>query len=81
MAVTNLDALTLAGELVVIDAIDLEGLASSEDALSVPDVASAGVLAVHTTQVMTHSIRIQTADGTAYWLMVTDAATNRTGGA
>jgi hypothetical protein len=49
--------------------------------MEVPTVASAGIFAVHTTQVMTHSIRIRSAAGTVYYLMVTDAATNRTGGA
>jgi len=47
----------------------------------VPNVASGGVLAAHITQVMTHSIRIKSADGTLYYIMVTNAATNRTGGA
>lgn len=47
----------------------------------VPTVASAGLLAVHTTQTMTHSLRIRSAAGTLYYIMVTDAATNRTGGA
>ena len=80
MGVTNLDALTLGGELVVVDAIDIEGLATAEDALSVPDVASGGVLAVHTTETITHSLRIQSADGTNYYIMLTDTVTNRTGG-
>lgn len=47
----------------------------------VPNVASGGVLAAHITQTMTHSIRIRSADGTLYYVMVTNAATNRTGGA
>lgn len=49
--------------------------------LNVPNVASGGLLAAHTTQGLTHSIRIVSADGTLYYIMVTDAATNRTGGA
>jgi hypothetical protein len=49
--------------------------------LNVPDVASAGLLAAHTTQTMTHSIRIISADGTKYYIMCTNASTNRTGGA
>jgi hypothetical protein len=81
MGVTNLDALTLGGELVVVDAVDVEGLATAENVLSVPDVASGGVLAVHTTQTITHSLRIQSADGTNYYIMLTDTVTNRTGGA
>ena len=38
------------------------------------------VFATHTTQVMTHSIRIIGPTGTPYFIMVTDAATNRGGG-
>ena len=74
MGVTNLDALTLTDVLKA----DLD---TADQVLEVTDVASGGVLAVHTTQVMTHSIRIKSADGTLYYIMVTDAATNRTGGA
>lgn len=48
---------------------------------SVPNVASGGVLAAHVTQVMSHSIRIKSADGTLYYVMVTNVVTNRTGGA
>lgn len=47
----------------------------------VPNVVSGGVLAVHVTQVMSHSIRIKSADGTLYYLMATNVVTNRTGGA
>lgn len=57
------------------------GATSFTRLIEVPTVASAGILAVHTTQVMTHSIRMRSAAGTLYYLMVTDAATNRTGGA
>lgn len=49
--------------------------------LMIPDVASGGMLAAHTTQTMTHSIRIVSADGTKYYLMATTGVTNRTGGA
>jgi hypothetical protein len=82
MADTNIgdlvaDTIDLAGT----PAIDLEDLVTAAEVLSVPDVASGGVLAAHVTQTMTHSIRIQSADGTQYWIMVTNAATNRTGGA
>lgn len=51
------------------------------NAFEVPTVASGGVFATHTTQTMTQSIRIISAAGTKYYLMCTDAATNRTGGA
>lgn len=49
--------------------------------VTVPNVASGGVLAVHITQVMSHSIRIRSVDGTLYYLMATNVVTNRTGGA
>jgi hypothetical protein len=93
MGVTNLDDLTLSGtltgdvagtvtgDIVTVNVIDVEGLATAEEVLSVPDVASGGVLAAHTTQVMSHSLRIQSADGTNYYIMLTDTVTNRTGGA
>ena len=72
MGDTNLDA------LVITEALDVEGI--TDDVLSVSDVASGGVLAVHTTQTITHSLRIQSADGTNYYIMLTDTVTNRTGG-
>jgi len=46
-----------------------------------PTVASGGVLAVHVTDAMTHSVRIKSAAGTLYYLMATTTITNRTGGA
>lgn len=46
----------------------------------VPTVASGGVLAVHVTDAMTHSIRIRSVAGTLYYLMATTTVTNRTGG-
>lgn len=48
---------------------------------TVPTVASGGTLAVHVTDVMTHSIRIQSVAGTKYYIMATTTVTNRTGGA
>lgn len=80
MGDTNLDSIVLGEGLTVVDVINVEGLATAEDMLSVPDVASGGVLAVHTTQTITHSLRIQSADGTNYYIMLTDTVTNRTGG-
>jgi hypothetical protein len=81
MGTTNLDDIVLTGTITAVDAINLEGLATAEDALSVPNVASGGVLAAHTTDAVTHSIRIQSADGTNYYIMCTTTVTNRTGGA
>jgi hypothetical protein len=45
--------------------------------MRVPNVANGTLLAAHTTQAMTHSIKIVSEDGTAYYLMATNAATNR----
>jgi hypothetical protein len=45
--------------------------------MRIPNVANGTLLAAHTTQAMTHSIKIVSEDGTAYYLMATDAATNR----
>ena len=72
MGDTNLDALVLSG------ALDVEAI--TDDVLSVPNVASGGVLAAHVTDAMTHTIRIQSADGTNYYIMCTTTVTNRTGG-
>ena len=72
MGDTNLDAMVLAG------ALDVEAI--TDDVLSVPNVASGGVLAAHVTDAMTHTIRIQSADGTNYYIMCTTTVTNRTGG-
>lgn len=47
----------------------------------VPNVASGGVLAAHITDAMTDSLRIQSTDGTLYYVMLTKTVTNRTGGA
>jgi hypothetical protein len=45
--------------------------------LNIPNAANGSIFAAHITQTMTHSIRIRSADGTAYYVMVTNAATNR----
>lgn len=45
--------------------------------LNIPAAANGTLFATHTTQAMTHSIKIVNAAGTAYYIMVTDAATNR----
>lgn len=49
--------------------------------LNVPAVASGGMVAAHTTDAMTHSIRCITATGTVFYLMCTTTSSNRTGGA
>lgn len=46
--------------------------------LQLPSAPSNGtIFAAHTTQAMTHSLRVIGPTGTAYYIMVTDAATNR----
>lgn len=45
--------------------------------LNIPVPANGSIFATHTTQTMTHSIRICAANGTAYYIMCTDSATNR----
>lgn len=45
--------------------------------LNIPAPANGSIFATHTTQTMTHSIRIVSAAGTNYYVMCTDAATNR----
>lgn len=49
--------------------------------LRTPAVASAGLLAAHITDGMTHSIRCVDEAGTVFYLMATTTFTNRTGGA
>jgi hypothetical protein len=45
--------------------------------LQIPAASNGTIFAAHTTQTMTHSIRIRDASGTAYYIMCTNAATNR----
>jgi len=48
---------------------------------NLPTVASAGLLAAHVTDAMTHSIRCVDAAGTVFYIMATTTISNRTGGA
>lgn len=52
----------------------------SNNFLRLPNVAAeaGGLFCAHTTQGLTHSIKIVSEDGTPYYVMCTDAATNRT---
>jgi len=45
--------------------------------LNIPNASNGTVFAAHTTQTLTHSIRVISADGTPYYIMCTNAATNR----
>lgn len=51
----------------------------SNNFLRIPNVAAetGGLFCAHTTQAMSHSIKIVSEDGTAYYLMCTNANTNR----
>jgi hypothetical protein len=48
--------------------------------MNIPAPSNSTIFATHTTQTMTHSIRICAEDGTPYFVMCTNAATNRGGG-
>lgn len=43
----------------------------------VPNASNGTIFAAHTTQTMTHSLKIISENGTAYYIMCCDAATNR----
>lgn len=45
--------------------------------LNIPSPSNGTIFATHTTQAMTHSIKIVAANGTPYYIMCTNAATNR----
>jgi len=45
--------------------------------MNIPAPSNGTIFATHTTQTMTHSIRIVSAAGTNYYVMCTDSATNR----
>lgn len=53
------------------------GVAKVGNLLNIPAAANGSVFATHTTEAMTHSIRIVDATGTAYYIMCTNADTNR----
>jgi hypothetical protein len=57
------------------------GAVAVKKLFKLPTVASAGLLAAHTTDAITHSIRCVDDAGTVFYIMATTTATNRTGGA
>lgn len=58
-----------------------DGSVDFDHLLALPGAATnSTIFATHTTQTMTHSIRIIDNDGTPYFIMCCDAATNRGGG-
>lgn len=56
------------------------GVKKSNALMRIPNVVAEtdGLFCAHTTQVMSHSIRIVSEDGTPYFVMCSDTATNRT---
>lgn len=60
---------------------DDEGSVKLTNLFNVPTSGSGLIVAPHTTQVMTDSIRIVMADGNVRYIMLTTASSNRTGGA
>lgn len=53
------------------------GTGSVSALMRIPNASNGTIFAAHTTQTMTHSIKILSEDGTAYYVMCTNAATNR----
>ena len=53
------------------------GVGKWANLLEIPAASNGTIFAAHTTQTMTHSIRIKDAAGTSFYIMVCDAATNR----
>lgn len=53
------------------------GTGVAANLMRIPNVSNGTVFAAHTTQGLTHSIKIVTEDGTPYYIMCTNAATNR----
>lgn len=77
---TNMDtAVTVPANFAFLRFVNL-GAKKSNNLIRIPNVAaeSGGLFCVHTTQVMTHSIKIVSENGTPYYIMCTDATTNRT---
>lgn len=58
-----------------------DGAVALKKLFRLPTVASAGLLAAHTTDALTHSIRCVDEAGTVFYVMATTTFTNRTGGA
>lgn len=53
------------------------GAVALSNLFQIPDASNGTIFAAHTTQVMSHSIRIISASGTVYYIMCTATATNR----
>ena len=54
-----------------------DGAVRFTNLMVIPNVSNGTIFAAHTTQTLTHSIKIISEDGTAYYVMCTNAATNR----
>ena len=81
VAVLNLDSDIATGNTVPADLAFVRvtdtGAVRIGSLLKMPNVSNGTIFAAHTTQTLTHSIKIISDDGTAYYVMCTDAATNR----
>jgi hypothetical protein len=53
------------------------GVGRGANLMNVPNAANGTIFAAHTTEVMSHSIKIISANGTAYYVMCTNDATHR----
>ena len=53
------------------------GAVALSNLFQIPNASNGTIFAAHTTQTMSHSIRIISANGTAYYIMCTATATNR----
>lgn len=56
--------------------VNLDDLSSSATVIDLPTIANGGVVAAHTTDAMTHSVRIKAGTTTLY-LMATTTTSNR----
>ena len=53
------------------------GAKAAANLMRIPVASNGTIFATHTVQTMTHSIKIVDENGTAYYVMCTNAATNR----
>lgn len=81
VAVLNLDSDIATGNTVPADLafarVTDTGAVRIGSLLKMPNISNGTIFAAHTTQVMSHSIKIVSDDGTAYYIMCTNSATNR----
>ncbi len=74
---TNIGANNTLGATAAFIRVTDTGAVRCNSLLNIPAAANGTLFAAHTTQAMTHSIKFVNAAGTAFYIMCTDAATNR----